>query len=66
MSQIPNALLSVAVSWLEAALEADLKRVEAVAHDYKRVAFYWEESRNFSQRVAAFYEQAARATTMRY
>ncbi|MBX9577660.1 MAG: hypothetical protein K2W97_04170 [Chthoniobacterales bacterium] len=65
-SQIPNALLSVAVSWLEAALEADLKRVEAVAHEYKRVAFYWEESRNFSQRVAAFYDQAARATTMRY
>lgn len=58
-SETTNPLSSDAVSWLEAALEADLKSVEAVAQGYKSIAFHWRCSSNFSQRVAAFYDKAA-------
>lgn len=45
---------STAVSWLEAALEANFNRVKAIISGYYRVAFYWEQSQNFSQRLAAW------------
>lgn len=52
-----NFFMSNAASWLEAALEADLKRVEALAQEYKQAASYWEVSRNCSEQVAALYEK---------
>ncbi|MBM3857431.1 MAG: hypothetical protein FJ390_05645, partial [Verrucomicrobia bacterium] len=48
-----------AASWLEAAWEADLKRLEAVTQGYHRLASYWEESRDTSRRVADFYSELA-------
>ena len=56
-SQAIKFSLSSAVNWLEASLEADLKRVEAIAQKYNRVAFCWEQSRDFSQRATDFYDK---------
>lgn len=62
----PQALQNVAVSWFEAALEADLKRVEAIAREYNEVACYWEQSRDFSEQVAALYEKSILTTQISF
>ncbi len=56
-SQLPSLLQNDAAVWLEASLEADLKRIEAIEQEYHQVAFYWERSRGFFQWVALLCDQ---------
>ena len=43
------------VGWLEAALEADFKKNEALLDCFNKVALYWQSSSLLSQRIATLY-----------
>jgi|GEM_PF-1998785 len=65
-SQTANSFFDNAVSWLEAAWEADLKRMEAIVQGYHLVTAYWQESRDCSKQVADLCNKAASTMNFSY